>query len=339
MGRCALPCEGIRIDWGSPPRLARASVMLALTSVLRCPFLMFVISLASVTAFAQSTSKRPAPTEVNTTAKRSAPSASVGRTRPGESVRVAQRSGAGAEEPETREPAPLPARDPSRKVEQVASLTVDEVKAKQSTALRRSMTVVVPKLVTERQNVTRTIMTPVTSQELRPVWSPGQGRWLAYQPTGHTVWSPRTEVVPMDVPVWRYVAETRYVEEPIVRQNFYAPIQSAPVDAWAWKQPYGAGTQPIIPPYQPPSRPVLSFLQNRPVVGRLFGGGRPVFPPAPAPLGPVSANYQPVSYFSPGASSGVVAPPVGGTGIPAFTAPLLPTSSSAGNFGGMRSFQ
>ncbi len=317
--------------------------MLALNPILRCVFLMALGGLFTASSgVAQSTSKRPAPKDGPAPEKRSAASSSPTRTRPDESLKVAQRPAPRSEEPDLAEPAPLPVRDPGRKVMQVASLSAEEVKAKQSTALRRSVTVVVPKLVTERQNVTRTIMTPVTSQELRPVWSPGQGRWLTYQPTGHTVWSPRTEVVPMDVPVWKYVAETRYVEEPIVQRNFYAPIQTAPASAWAWKQPsqYGAGTQPIIPPYQPPApRPVLSFLQNRPVVGRLFGGGRPIFPPAPAPVGPVSANYQPVSYYTPGPSSFPSAPTIGGTGIPSFTAPALPTSGAAGNFGGVRTFQ
>lgn len=284
--------------------------------------------------FGQSTTKKPAKPATSTVPKKVA-QATEPPPLPA-APRTAQRM---EESPGPRE-SPAPARDPNRKVMQIASLSAEEVQAKQSTALRKSMTVYVPKLINERQNVTRTIMAPVTSHELRPVWSPGQGKWISYRPTGQTIWAPRTEVVTMDVPVWKYVAETRYVEEPIVRQNFYAPIQTAP-DAWAWKQPspYGAGAQPIIPPYQPPHRPVLTFLQNRPLVGRLFGGGRPVFPPAPAPVGPTTVNYQQVSLYQPNYSGVTGAPGASGNGIPSFTAPPLPTAGAAGTFGGVRSYE
>lgn len=283
-------------------------------------------------SFAQSTTKRPAAADRPATPKRVA---QVPETpaRPAP-LKVAQNR----DDAPDRLEAPPVGRDPSRKVMQVASLSAEEIKAKQSTSLRKSMTVYVPKLVNERQNVTRTIMTPVTSHELRPVWSPGQGKWVSYRPTGQTIWAPRTEVVTMDVPVWKYVAETRYIEEPIVRQNYYTPIQSSPA-AWAWAPQGGAGVQPLIPPAAAPRRPVLTFLQNRPLVGRLFGGGRPVFPPAPAPIGPVSANYQPVSYYQPAMSGANYTAPIGGPGVPGFTAPQLPVSGTAGNYGGVRVYQ
>lgn len=275
----------------------------------------------------------PAPTTSNSKAKSVAPQAGDR-----ESIRVAQNRAAAPPIGSTSDAAAP--REPSRQVMRIASLTPEEVKAKQSTAIRRSVTVYVPKLVSERQNVARTIMAPVSSNEIRPVWSPGQGRWISYQPTSHTMWSQRVEVVPMDVPVWKYVAETRYIDEPVVRQNFYAPTQTSPEgSAWAWKQP-GPTVAPVIPPV--PShgqRPVISFLQSRPLLGRFFGGGGPVFGPPPAPVGPLAANYQPVSYYQPQFSGAGYAPTAAGGGVPGFVAPPLPTSGATGSFGGVRTFQ
>jgi hypothetical protein len=302
------------------------------------------VLVAPVSSLAQ-TARKPAPS----TSK--APVSTAPAKRPSElpknkPIRLAQRDQAPNLpsqdtdfEPNDRRPT---SGDPNQKIMQVASLTREEVRERQSAPLKRSVTVYVPKLVTERQNVTRTIMTPVTSHELRPVWSPGQGRWLTYQQTGSTVWAPRPEVVAMDVPVWKYVAETRYIDEPIAQRSYYTPIQTAPpVSAWAWKQPSsnGAGAQPLIPPYQPPSRPMLSFLKSRPLVGRLFGGNRPVFSPPPVPVGPVAANYQPVSLYTPSWSGSNFVPSTSGTGIPSFTAPPLPTTGASGAFGGVRSYQ
>lgn len=306
------------------------------------------------TAHAQSsTAKRPAPTtSASQTPTRPAPTAAQetrpGRPAPAEQIRVADRNTAPPPLPETSsQAAPIP-RDPARKVAQVASLTPEEVKEKTANTLRRSVTVYVPKLVMERQNVARTVVAPVTSRELRPVWSPGQGRWVTYQQTGQTLWTQQVEVVPMDVPVWKYVAETRYIEEPVAQRSYYMPTQTAPANAspsptaWAWKTP-GPGVQPVIPPYTPSStqRPLLTFLQNRPIVGPLFGGNRPMFSPPPAPYAGVAANYQPVSYYTPNASTLATpnfTPPASGVGIPSFTAPPLPTAGATGSYGGVRAF-
>jgi hypothetical protein len=316
------------------PDAPKADAMLARPAFSQIiPCLVVSAALSATASFAQSP-RGPAPTTGRTPSKSTD---SNGRTN--KSLKVAQnRSAAPPITGEDDEPAP---REPSRKVMRIASLSPEEIKAKQSTALRRSVTVYVPKLVTERQNVARTIVAPVTSNELRPVWSPGQNRWLTYQPTSHTMWSQRVEVVPMDVPVWKYVAETRYLDEPVVRQNFYAPTQMSPeAAAWAWKQP-GPYAAPLIPSVPPRGqRPVISFLQSRPILGRFFGGGRPVFAPSPAPVGPVAANYQPVNYYQPNFMGATYAPSIiSGTGVPGFVAPPLPTSGVSGAFGGVRTYQ
>src|SRR5262245_20629584 len=112
------------------PDAPKADAMLARPAFSHLFFSAVLIASISCVSIAQQTHRGPAPTNARPQPKSTPPRAETGK-----SVKLAQnRPAAPPIRSEVDEPAP---REPSHKVMRIASLTPEEVKAKQSTALRR----------------------------------------------------------------------------------------------------------------------------------------------------------------------------------------------------------